>query len=202
MIPDSIRSLLIRPTPHAWTNHALLAENRRVLLIDQANCEKKAASTAISLSYRYVEDSRMLLNLSRIAREELRHFEYIIQEMGRLQISYEQLTASRYAKALHSWVRTHEPAKLVDTLLVCAFIEARSCERLACLENAVGDELQRLYARLFESESRHFMVYLELAQKYGMNEIESRMFELAELESDLVVSEDQTFRFHSGVPIS
>lgn len=200
MIPGSILSLLTRPTPQAWIERALLEENRRILLIDQANCEKKAASTAISLSYRYVEDSRMLLKLSRIAREELRHFEYVIQEMNKLQISYEQLTASRYAKALHSWVRTHEPAKLIDTLLVCAFIEARSCERLACLQEKVGDELQRLYARLFESESRHFLIYLELAQKYGKNEIESRLFELAEFESDLVVSEDQTFRFHSGVP--
>ena len=201
MIPAIIQSLLLEPTPVAWLAAAKDLKHRELLLIDQANCEKKAASTALSLMYRYVDDKRLLITLSRIAREELRHFEYVVQHLKKLGIQYEQLSASRYASKLHSRIRTHEPAKQLDTLVVSALIEARSCERLGALIGIVDKDLNSLYMRLFESESRHFLVYLELAQNLGLSAWKQRIFQLAEYESKLVTTPDRTFRMHSGIPM-
>ena len=93
--PASAQSFLLCPTPRAWVTWALA--NLEILLVDHANCEKKAASTAINLMYRYVEHHRLLTKLSRLAREELRHFELVIAIMKARGINYPQLTASRYA---------------------------------------------------------------------------------------------------------
>ena len=118
-------------TPAAWLDRALA--DLDTLLIDHANCEKKAASTALSLLYRYVDRPQLLHKLSRLAREELRHFEQVLTILKRRNVPYEHITASRYAAGLMGHVRKEEPGRLVDTLIVGAFIEARSCERFAAL---------------------------------------------------------------------
>ena len=186
-------------TPRAWVDWALA--NPDILLVDHANCEKKAASTALNLMYRYVGHHRLLTRLSRLAREELRHFEQVIALMKSRGIDYPQLTASRYAGELRQLVRSHEPARLVDTLLVGAIIEARSCERFAALVPHLDDELAAFYASLLKSEARHFTDYLKLAQNLGSaQEVAQRLPLLLERESELIESPDTEFRFHSGVP--
>ncbi|PLW69438.1 tRNA-(ms[2]io[6]A)-hydroxylase [Pseudohalioglobus lutimaris] len=194
-----ILEFLACPTPRAWVDWAL--QNQDILLIDHANCEKKAASTALNLMYRYVEHHELLNKLSRLAREELRHFEQVIAIMNQRGVDYPQLGAARYAGSLRKEVRTQEPARLVDTLLIGAIIEARSCERFAALAPELDDELQRFYLSLLKSESRHFRDYLKLAEEASSaGEVESRLSVLLERERELVESPDTEFRFHSGVP--
>jgi tRNA-(ms[2]io[6]A)-hydroxylase len=195
-----IEAFLPCPTPTAWLSQALA--NQEILLIDHANCEKKAASTALNLMYRYVDHHTLLTRLSRLAREELRHFEQVIAIMKRRGISYPQLSASRYAGGLRQAVRTHEPGRLVDTLLAGAIIEARSCERFARLVPVLDDELSAFYASLLKSEARHFTDYLKLARSLASNpEVDERLAVLLAVERNLIESDDAQFRFHSGVPV-
>jgi len=197
---SAIQAFLACQTPRAWVLCAM--RNPEILLVDHANCEKKAASTAMNLMYRYVEHHTLLHKLSRLAREELRHFEQVIDIMKARDVDYPQLSASRYAGELRKQVRTHEPGRLVDTLLIGAIIEARSCERFAALVPELDAELAEFYASLLKSESRHFMDYLKLAQEIGSaQEVASRLPGLLDRERELIESPDTEFRFHSGVPI-
>jgi tRNA-(ms[2]io[6]A)-hydroxylase len=196
---DPIRSFLPCPTPRAWVDWAL--QNHDILLIDHANCEKKAASTALNLMYRYVEHDKLLNKLSKLAREELRHFEQVIAIMKARGVRYPQLSASRYAGSLRQKVRTHEPGRLADTLLIGAIIEARSCERFAALAPELDKELGEFYCSLLKSESRHFIDYLRLAGEVSSREeVAQRLPALLEWERGLIEGVDEEFRFHSGVP--
>ncbi|MEZ5572358.1 MAG: tRNA isopentenyl-2-thiomethyl-A-37 hydroxylase MiaE [Halioglobus sp.] len=195
----AVQDFLCCPTPAAWVEWAL--QNPDILLIDHANCEKKAAATALNLMYRYVAHYKLLLKLSRLAREELRHFEQVLAIMKARGLDYPQLSASRYAGLLHKQVRTHEPARLVDTLLIGAIIEARSCERFAALAPFLDDKLSEFYYSLLKSEARHFNDYLKLAADIGTEaDIKARLPLLLEYEKKLIETPDVEFRFHSGVP--
>jgi len=195
-----IQQFLYCETPDAWVESAKKLENQALLLLDHANCEKKAASTAINLMYRYVGDFEMMHKMSRLAREELRHYEQVMQIMEKRGIAYEQITPCRYAGELRKPVRTHEPARFVDTLIVGAIIEARSCERFAKVAPHLDNELQTFYLSLLKSESRHYQDYLHLAKKAaGGEDISERVDIFLKLEKDLIESADTEFRFHSGV---
>lgn len=197
---QAIDEFLLCATPDAWVQQAL--QHPEILLIDHANCEKKAASTALNLMYRYVDNFELLNKMSRLAREELRHFEQVLAIMQKRRISYSPVSASRYAAELRKHVRTSEPCKLVDTLIVGAIIEARSCERFARLAPHLDDELQKFYESLLKSEARHFQDYLSLAKKAAEGQsIDERVTFFLELERDLVESPDGEFRFHSGIMV-
>jgi tRNA-(ms[2]io[6]A)-hydroxylase len=191
-----VLAFLSCPTPDAWLRNALDAPE--LLLIDHANCEKKAASTALTLLYRYVDKPELLQRMSRLAREELRHFEQVLAIMTARGIDYVQTPAARYAGGLHKHARQHEPYKLIDTLIIGAFIEARSCERFARLAPLLDAELQKFYLGLLASESRHFQHYLQLAERYAPEPIDERIAFFAERERELIEAPDTEFRFHSG----
>ena len=195
---QAVADFLLCATPDAWVAQALAEPE--LLLIDHANCEKKAASTALNLMYRYVDNFELLHKMSRLAREELRHFEQVLTLMQRRNIAYRQVGAARYAAELRKPVRTSEPGKLVDTLIVGAIIEARSCERFARLAPHLDDELRAFYESLLQSESRHFKDYLALAQKAAQGDsIADRVRYFLQLEQHLIEAPDDEFRFHSGV---
>ena len=197
MIPLVIAQYLRVPTPEAWIKSAI--SNADLLLIDHANCEKKAASTALSLLYRHVEKPSLLQRLSRLAREELRHFEQVARVIEERGITYRYVSASRYAGVLNKIVRSHEPQRLVDTLLVASVIEARSCERFALLADVVDEHLAGLYRSLLDSEKRHFDAYRQLALEYGdEKDVQARLDVILEEENDFITTADQEFRFHSG----
>lgn len=199
---DHIRDFLPCATPGAWVAAASDPANLAVLLVDHANCEKKAASTALNLIYRYVEHPVLLGKLSRLAREELRHFEQVLALMQKRGIDYPQLSASRYAGELRKLVRKQEPARLLDTLLIGAVIEARSCERFAALVPELDDELGDFYASLLKSESRHYQDYLKLAKEQATaQEVVARLERILTVERDLIEQDDTEFRFHSGTPV-
>ncbi|SDJ64372.1 tRNA-(ms[2]io[6]A)-hydroxylase [Billgrantia gudaonensis] len=198
LLPADLLEFLGCATPHAWVDWALA--NPELLLIDHAQCEKKAASTAMSLLYRYVSEPLLLTKMSQLAREELLHFEQVVNLMSARGIAYRHLSASRYAEGLRRHVRTQEPDRLVDILIIGAFIEARSCERFACLIPHLDEVLAKFYRSLVKSEGRHYEDYLMLAQHLAPSPIEDRVAFFAERERELIVTPDTEFRFHSGVP--
>ena len=197
----NINKFLFCSTPSSWLEAA--KQNIPTLLIDHANCEKKAASTALNLMYRYVDKPKLLLQMSNLAREELRHFEQVVNLINKRNLDYTQLSSSRYAGELRKSVRTFEPARLLDTLLVSAIVEARSCERFASLAPLLEDDLSRFYSELLKSEERHFQVYLDLAETISEGfPIEERIEFFLEEACRLIQSEDADFRCHSGVPMA
>jgi tRNA-(ms[2]io[6]A)-hydroxylase len=192
-----IQKFLPCKTPDRWLENAL--DNQTLMLIDHANCEKKAASTAMNLIYRYVDNFELINKMSRLIREEMRHFEQVIAIMRRRDISYQHITASRYASGLRELARNDDPGKLIDILIIGAFIEARSCERFARLAPYLDSELEAFYLSLLKSEGRHFKDYLSLAEKAaGDQSIEERVAFFAKREQYLIEQPDDIFRFHSG----
>jgi len=201
----SVEQFVAVKTPDAWLEAA--GKHIDILLIDHAHCEKKAASTAMNLLFRYVDRAELLRKLSQLAREELLHFEQVLDLMDERQVTYQHLEPSRYAKGLRTHVRTYEPDKLIDTLIIGAFIEARSCERFAALAESglVDDGLAKYYRFLLKSESRHFVDYLALAETYTdpaeLDTFQERIQFFRDVEAQLIVEPDAQFRFHSGPPI-
>ena len=202
VVPEAIASFFDTPTSNEWVAEA----ERRLpeMLLDHANCELKAASTALGFLYRYPERTKLAQRMSRLAREELRHFEQVRAIMEDMDIPFERLSASRYAGKLREQVRDNEPYKLLDMLLVGALIEARSCERFAVLAPHLPDRLGKFYSGLLASEARHFEHYIAFAKSecddVSEEEIEARLEELKAVEAALVAEPDPQFRFHSGKP--
>ncbi|WP_313432471.1 tRNA-(ms[2]io[6]A)-hydroxylase [Pseudomonas sp.] len=200
LIPE-IDAFLGCPTPDAWIEAALA--DQETLLIDHKNCEFKAASTALSLIAKYNTHLDLINMMSRLAREELVHHEQVLRLMKRRGVPLRPVSAGRYASGLRRLVRAHEPVKLVDTLVVGAFIEARSCERFAALVPHLDEELGTFYHGLLKSEALHYQGYLKLAQQYGDEaDIARRVTLVREAEAELILSPDQELRFHSGIPMA
>jgi tRNA-(ms[2]io[6]A)-hydroxylase len=192
-------SPLRAPTDPRWFDVA--CERWQELLIDHANCEKKAASTALSLIFTYADDLDLTSRLSRLAREELRHFEQVQKYILDSGIAFMRLSPSRYAEGLRRAVRRNEPGRLLDLLLCGALIEARSCERFVGLVPRLHEPLGSFYRGLAESEARHQSLYLWLAERRAdAVDVHSRLAELSEIEAELATSPDKQFRFHSGTP--
>lgn len=200
---DHITAFLGCSTPQVWLDQAL--GHLDILLIDHAHCEKKAASTALNLLFRYVDRRNLLTKLSQLAREEMLHFEQVLELMEKHDVTYGHLTPARYAQGMRKHIRQREPDKLVDTLIIGAFIEARSCERFHALAplliaNPGTEDIGRYYIFLLKSESRHYEDYLNLACEYALEPIDDRIRFFREVERELIESPDTEFRFHSGVP--
>lgn len=135
-----------------------------------------------------------------LIKEELHHFYQVLEIMHALDIPYDNISSSRYARGMLRHVRTHEPATLTDKLICGAYIEARSCERFAALAPYVDQRLAKFYVSLLRSEARHFEDYLTLAQQLSADSIEQRVNFFGEIEAQLITSPDSEFRFHSGRP--
>lgn len=199
-VPEAISAFLRVSTPQAWV--AAAAAQMDLILIDHANCELKAASTALALIYRYPERSDIAWRMSRLAREELRHFEQVQRLMKSLAVEPRPLTASRYAASLRAAAAGADPQRLTDMLLIGALIEARSCERFALMVPNLDGALAELYAGLLASEARHFREYLSLAKANcpDAEALQARLEALRRVENELAVAPDAELRFHSGPP--
>lgn len=195
-LPEELLEFLHCSTPDSWVEQAL--QHPEELLIDHANCEKKAASSALNLMFRYVDKPDLLKKMSRLAREELRHFEQVTALMAARGVAYRTLSASHYAQRLRQHIRTVEPGRLVDTLIIGAFIEARSCERFAKIAPHLDAELGDFYRSLLKSEARHYQDYLALARANAEGAIDERIAFFANIEAQAVNENDSEFRFHSG----
>lgn len=188
---------LAAPTRASWLPEALGALD--LVLLDHAHCEKKAASTAMNLMFRYADRPALMQPLSELAREELRHFEEVLAHLAARGLPFRRLEPSPYAARLHKAVRRGEPQRLLDTLLCCGLIEARSCERLKLLaDNLEEPELAAFYAGLLASEARHFSVYTDLCRRFfPAEEVAARLEELAAHEAEILVEPGPAVRLHS-----
>jgi tRNA-(ms[2]io[6]A)-hydroxylase len=197
-----IAQFLKSETPDEWIKKAIKTQD--VLLVDHANCEKKAANTAMSLLFKHLDKYDLLKKMSQLAREELLHFEQVIAIMKQRKVDYRNLSSSGYSQSLRAHVRPGSEGQLIDVLIIGALIEARSCERFAKLAPYLDDDLAKFYRSLLKSEGRHYQDYLDLAKKYASSEtnIEERINFFRIKEAELICAPDSEFRFHSGVPIA
>lgn len=190
---------LASETPAIWVDQ--ISPHLDEILLDHAHCEKKAASTAIALLFRYPHIDGLLRPLSALAREELEHFEQVLDHLAARRVAFRRLTPSGYAAGLRVACRREEPANLLDTLLCCALIEARSCERMKLLsENLPDPALGAFYGALLASEARHFSAYHEIAEQVAPRaEVRARLTELARHEAEVLDAAPFEARLHGGV---
>lgn len=190
------------PTPLAWAHHVV--QDLPTLLNDHAHCERKAAAFALGLLQRYSENNIFSEALSKLAREEMRHFELVLQWMKDRGASYHPMRPSNYAASLRGHMAKSEPRRLLDHLMIAALIEARSCERFALLVpvlQSVDSDLARFYAKLAEAERRHYQFYFEMADHMcGDADIDAAHRHWAYLEIQILSAPDDLVRMHSGVP--
>jgi tRNA-(ms[2]io[6]A)-hydroxylase len=205
----AVLSFLSCRTPDAWAERAI--ENVPLLLLDHASLELKAAEQAQKIIRRYgaapyggTARAHDLINrMSRLAREELRHFEQVVAMLETRGIRYRPVSPSRYASELHVRCRRDEPGSRVDTFVIGAVIEARSCERFACVAprlDAVDPPLARFYRTLLKSEARHFGDYLAFAEQAAGGKVGDRVAAFLELDAALVHQPETDLRFLGGVP--
>jgi tRNA 2-(methylsulfanyl)-N6-isopentenyladenosine37 hydroxylase len=197
VIAPPTMNILCQATSTAWLEQAI--GNIDTILLDHSHCERKAAGTAINLMFRYPSYTKLVRQLTAIAREELEHFDLVNDILEKRNIPLSPLNAPPYAKGLMSQLRTQEPLRLLDSLLVSGLIEARSHERLGLLGTHLPDpQLAAFYRSLMASEARHFGIYWLLADTYFDREIvRSRLAELAICESDLLSTLYYEPRIHS-----
>ena len=155
-----------------------------LVLIDHAHCERKAAGVALQLMFRYPSDEALGAALSRLAREELEHFELVLELLQRRGLALRPLPAPAYGASLTAAVRKGDPERMLDSFLVAGLIEARSHERMALLAAHSPDaQLRALYGELLASEARHFGLYWCLCEeRFGREATVARLQELAALE--------------------
>ena len=155
-----------------------------LVLIDHAHCERKAAGVALQLMFRYPSDEALGAALSRLAREELEHFELVLELLQRRGLALRPLPAPAYGASLTAAVRKGDPERMLDSFLVAGLIEARSHERMALLAAHSPDaQLRALYGELLASEARHFGLYWCLCEeRFGREAMVARLQELAALE--------------------
>ncbi|MFW2177272.1 MULTISPECIES: tRNA-(ms[2]io[6]A)-hydroxylase [unclassified Moraxella] len=186
-------------TSQKWLDGALA--DLPTIIQDHANCEKKAAGTAMNLIFRYMSHTELQLKLAQLIREEMLHYEQVMGLMAERGQAWQHIPAGRYAGGMLKHKRTYEPQAMIDTLIIGAYIEARSCERFFALSEVINDErLAKYYRYLLKSESRHFEDYLALAQSISDEDISERVSFFRTVENELISTPDHELRFHSGVP--
>ena len=184
-------------TPDRWLNQ--VDENLDQVLLDHAHCELSAARTALNLMVAYVLYEPLTVEMTRIINEELDHFHQVLEQLNRLDIDFKRQQPGHYGKRLNALVRSEEPMRGVDRLLVAALIEARSCERFCLLKDHVRDpELADFYGSLFESEAGHYATYVQLAKNFMPSDIvDQRLDELASEEAQIILEGYSLARMHS-----
>jgi tRNA 2-(methylsulfanyl)-N6-isopentenyladenosine37 hydroxylase len=185
------------PTAQVWVDQAIA--NIDIILLDHAQCERKAAGAAIQIMSRYPSCNELVRELTAIAQEELSHYEQVNQWLDKRGIPLQPVTPPPYGAGLKKCIRRDEPNRMLDFLLVSALIEARSHERLGLLaEHCPDPQLAKFYRSLMASEARHYGSYWLLATTYfNTDAVNERLSELAEQESALLSTLHPEPRIHS-----
>lgn len=188
---------LASTTAPAWVERALAGLDD--VLLDHAHCEKKAAGVPMRLIFQYPEHAFLMAPLAALAREELAHFEEVLAWLGRRGLRFARQRPSPYAGRLRAIVREEDPERLLDVLLCSAVIEARSCERLTLLAEALPDpDLARFYDGLRKAEARHHGVYVDLAcELVGREAVAARLPEVTAHEAEVLTRAPSDPRLHN-----
>ena len=155
------------PTDPRWTD--LACKSLEDILTDHAYCEQKAATSCISLIQRYSDKDKLVEELSPIVAEEWGHFRMVLAELKKRNLKLGRQRKDVYVNELLKFELKNgtDDERLLDKLLVCALIEARSCERFKRLSEGLNDEyLRNFYRRFMESEAGHYALFIDLALTY------------------------------------
>lgn len=159
------------PTDPRWVN--LAEKDLEEILTDHAYCEQKAATSCITLIQQYPEHKEMVNALSPIVTEEWGHFRQVLKELDKRDLNLGRQRKDEYVNALMKFQKTggKREDRLVEKLLVCALIEARSCERFRLLSIHLEEEhLRKFYHNFMVAEANHYRLFIDLAKKYGDEE--------------------------------
>jgi tRNA-(ms[2]io[6]A)-hydroxylase len=187
-------------TKKEWAE--IVINNLELFMNDHAYNEMKAAQSAMAVINHMPEDVEFVNTMSALAIEEMQHFEMVYELMQKYNYKLSNDHVNEYAMKLRKFFPktkdVHE--KFLQKLMLSSLIEARSCERFTVLANEIKDdypELSEFYAGLFESEARHYRVFLEYARKYGEREkIDKIWANLLAYEADLNNSLGKTALVH------
>ena len=175
------------PTDPRWVN---LAEKQiDEILTDHAYCEQKAASTCISLIVQYPEKKALVERVSPLVTEEWGHFRMVLNELKKRNLKLGRQRPDEYVNKILKFVRKGQGDKqLLDKLLICAMIEARSCERFKRLSEGLDEQsLKDFYYALMVSEAGHYKLFIELAEEYfEADEVRERWLEMLQLEAEIM----------------
>jgi tRNA-(ms[2]io[6]A)-hydroxylase len=176
------------PTDPRWVN--LAEKSLQDILTDHAYCEQKAATSCISLIQRYSEKERLVAELAPIVTEEWGHFRLVLAELHKRKLKLGRQRKDEYVNQLLTFETRggSEEDRLLDKLLICALIEARSCERFKRLSEGLDDAyLRNFYRRFMESEAGHYTLFIDLAETYiDKEKVRKRWKEWLQYESDVI----------------
>jgi tRNA-(ms[2]io[6]A)-hydroxylase len=176
------------PTDPRWVNLAEMELEE--ILTDHAYCEQKAATSCISLIQQYPEREEMVSELAPIVTEEWGHFRMVLKELSRRDLKLGRQRKDEYVNKLLDFQKKggSRDDKLLERLLICALIEARSCERFRLLSLYINDEhLKDFYHKFMVSEAGHYRLFIDLAKKYfGEDRVKKRWQEYLDREAEIM----------------
>ncbi len=176
------------PTDPRWVKIA--EKDLAEILTDHAYCEQKATTSCISLIQQYPERVEMVKALAPIVTEEWGHFRLVLQELEKRGLKLGAQRKDQYVNALLKFQKKDgsRDTRLVEKLLVCALIEARSCERFRLLSLHIAEEeLREFYHKFMISEAGHYRLFIDLAKTYGDPEqVKIRWQEYLDFEAELM----------------
>jgi tRNA 2-(methylsulfanyl)-N6-isopentenyladenosine37 hydroxylase len=176
------------PTDPRWVDLASISLED--ILTDHAYCEQKAATSCISLIQRYSGKEKLVEELAPIVTEEWGHFRLVLAELQKRNLKLGKQRKDEYVNALLQFEIKggSEEDRLLDKLLICALIEARSCERFKRLSEGLNDDyLRNFYRRVMESEAGHYHLFIELAETYIESaKVRKRWKEWLQYEADVI----------------
>ena len=155
------------PTDPRWVDIA--EKNLQDILVDHAYCEQKAASSCISLIIQFPDKQDLVDVLTPIVAEEWAHFERVLEKLRVRGMALGPQRKDEYVERIAKLIRKEgtREVRLVERLLLCALIEARSCERFRLLWMEIGDkDLSLFYYELMVSEAGHYKTFISLAKKF------------------------------------
>ena len=173
------------PTDPRWVN--LAAFSLEEILSDHAFCEQKAASACISLIQLFPDKTELVEKVSPVVTEEWGHFRMVVAELKKRKLKLLFQRKDEYVSQLIQFQQKglNREEKLLELLLTCALIEARSCERFRLLSLHLEEEnLKEFYHQFMVSEAGHYRMFLDLAEYYFPKEkVRSRWQEYLEHEA-------------------
>ena len=175
------------PTDPRWVNLAEM--DLEDILTDHAFCEQKAATACISLIQSFPDKIEMVKALAPIVTEEWGHFRLVLRELEKRNLTLGFQRKDDYvSQLLKVRINGTRDVNLIESLLICALIEARSCERFRLLSLHISDEsLRDFYHDFMIAEANHYRMFLDLAIHYGSQEtVMKRWKEFLEAEAKIM----------------
>jgi len=180
-------------TDPAWVNIA--EKSIEDILVDHAYCEQKAASNGISIIIKYPDKEKLVNEITAIVAEEWGHFRKVLKELEKRGYKFGHKRKDEYVNELLKWIRKsgNHQDQMIDRLMVCAMIEARSCERFRLLSLHIEDEdLKKFYHEFMVSEAGHYITFINLAKEYEKEEVVMKRWDdMLEYEAEIIYSLDQ-----------